>query len=326
MTTDVLVVAEHLRGRLCGITREVVSAGAEIKKQCGGRLLLAVIARDPGSLVEAASLAGVDETVGVPVAEDEFNADVHTQAIEALVQARRPAVILVGFTANGMALGPVLATHLGLGFAGDVIECSMRGGEIVARRQFYGGKVEAELEFPGAEAVVLLLRPTVWAPAAPEAPSEVTLFRAAIDPARVRIRHRALVDPPSDDVDISRAEFVLAIGRGIGERENVPRFQELAKRLGATLAGSRPLIDAGWLPQSRQVGQSGVTVKPKLYLALGISGAAQHLAGMKASETIVAINKDANAPIFGVAHFGAVADLFDVVDELEGLSSSERGS
>ena len=127
-------------------------------------------------------------------------------------------------------------------------------------------------------------------------------------------------DAAVGDVDIATADFLLSIGRGIGGQEAIPQFEQLAEKLGAVLSVSRPLVDAGWMPNARQVGQSGKTVKPKVYLALGISGAVQHLAGMKASETIIAVNTDPEAAIFNVAHFGAVADLFDVAEELEKLS------
>ena len=122
---------------------------------------------------------------------------------------------------------------------------------------------------------------------------------------------------PETDVDITKAPFLLSIGRGVEDQDELPRFEALAERFGATLSVSRPLVDAGWMPSARQVGQSGKTVKPRVYLALGISGAVQHLAGMRTAETIIAVNTDPEAPIFGVAHYGAVADLFEVADELE---------
>jgi electron transfer flavoprotein alpha subunit len=134
-----------------------------------------------------------------------------------------------------------------------------------------------------------------------------------------RARHKEFTEQPKGDVDISTADFLLSIGRGVGEKENIATFERLAEKMGATLAVSRPLVDAGWMPSSRQVGQSGKTVKPRVYLAMGISGAVQHLAGMKASGTIIAINKDPEAAMFNTAHYGAVADLFEVAKELEKL-------
>jgi electron transfer flavoprotein alpha subunit len=132
-----------------------------------------------------------------------------------------------------------------------------------------------------------------------------------------RTEHVGFQDAAEGDVDITKAEFLLSIGRGIEDEDNIARFERLAEQLGATLCGSRPLVDAGWMPSARQVGQSGKTVTPRVYLALGISGAAQHLAGMRTADTIIAVNTDPEAPIFGVAHYGAVADLFEVAEELE---------
>jgi electron transfer flavoprotein alpha subunit len=129
--------------------------------------------------------------------------------------------------------------------------------------------------------------------------------------------HLEFREAESSDVDITKAPFLMSIGRGVEDQDNIPRFEELAERLGATLSVSRPLVDAGWMPSARQVGQSGKTVKPRLYLAMGISGAVQHLAGMRTAETIIAVNTDPEAPIFGVAHYGAVTDMFELADELE---------
>ena len=140
-----------------------------------------------------------------------------------------------------------------------------------------------------------------------------------VSPRPARARHVAFVEAPPSDVDITTADFLLSIGRGIGERENIDRFAALAEKMGATLSVSRPIVDAGWMPSARQVGQSGKTVKPKVYIAFGISGAVQHLAGMKTSGTIIAVNTDPEAAIFDVAHYGAVIDLFSVADELDKL-------
>jgi electron transfer flavoprotein alpha subunit len=322
MSSGVLVVAEHLRGGLSDTTRQAVAAGKELKDAGAGQLAVALISRDP-ELVKQASLEGVDLIIQVPVSEDEFNGDLYAAAVEALVKEKEPSIVLMGFTTNGMTVAPVVASRMGLGLASDVLGCSIEDGKVVARRQFYGGKVEAELEFPDDAAVMLLLRPSIWSAATVGGAPEITSFDAGVDDSGVRVHHREFIDPPTDDLDISKADIILAIGRGIGERENIPRVEALASQLGATLAGSRPLIDAGWLSKARQVGQSGVTVKPKLYIALGISGAVQHLAGMRGSETILAVNQDPNAPIFSVATYGAVADVLEVIDELE--NSGDEG-
>ena len=311
--SGILVVAEHLQGRLRDVTRELVTAAVEL----GGPVTVAVIARDPGPLAEAANLAGVDEIVTVRVDSDEFEADSSQSALEALVAERRPDVTLLGFTVNSMGFGPAVAAKLGTGFASDVFGFTRDGDAVVATRSFYGSKVQAELEFPSGSTLILLLRPTVWQPA--EGPGQATVTELAVPSRPSRARHLEFVEAPASDVDITTSDFLLSIGRGIGERENIERFAELAEKMGATLSVSRPIVDAGWMPSARQVGQSGKTVKPKVYLAFGISGAVQHLAGMKTSGTIIAVNSDPEAAIFDVAHYGAVFDLFAVADELDKL-------
>jgi electron transfer flavoprotein alpha subunit len=308
-----LVVAEHVRGELRPVTLELVSAAREL----GGPVAVAVIAADPSALTDAVDVEGVDEILAVRVEQEAFESDVYQQAVEALIEKRSPRAVLAGFTVDAMGFAPALAAKLGLGFASDVLALREEGGEIVAERSYYGAKVNAEVEFPGHDRVVLLIRPTSWQPAGGSGSATVT--EVGVPAATSRARHRDWVEVQAGDVDITTADFLLSVGRGVGEKENLEQFEELAGRMGATLSVSRPLVDAGWMPNARQVGQSGKTVKPKVYLALGISGAVQHLAGMKTSGTIIAVNSDPEAAIFNVAHYGAVADLFEVADELDKL-------
>jgi electron transfer flavoprotein alpha subunit len=310
---SVLVVAEHLRGQLRPITLELVSAAKELEEET----VVAVVAKDPAPLADQVDVEGVNEIVTVQVEQEEFENDVYREAVEQLIADRGPSAVLVGFTVNSMGFAPALAAKLGLGFASDVFALRREGGELIAERSFYGSKVNAEVEFPGHERVLLMIRPTSWPlaegdGAAVEEPLEVTISGS-------RARHRDFQEVATGDVDITTADFLLSVGRGVGEKENLAQFEELADSMGATLSVSRPLVDQGWMPNSRQVGQSGKTVKPKVYLALGISGAVQHLAGMKTSGTIIAVNTDPEAAIFNVAHYGAVADLFEVAEELEKL-------
>ena len=305
---SVLVVAEQLQGRVRDVTYELISAAREL----GGPVTVAVIGGDMD-----VSREGVDEIVRVPVEQTEFENDVYQAALESLLAERQTDVVVLGFTVNSMGYAGAVAAKLGLGFASDVFAVSRDGDAVVATRAFYGAKVHGEVEFPAGRPVLLLLRPTVWPPAPPGGSPAVT--EHALVPVASRARHKEFREAEKGDVDITTAEFLLSIGRGIGEQENIPMFEELAQKLGATLSVSRPIVDAGWMPNARQVGQSGKTVKPKVYLAFGISGAVQHLAGMKASETIIAVNTDPEAAIFDVAHYGAVADLFDVAEELAKL-------
>jgi electron transfer flavoprotein alpha subunit len=308
-----LVVAEHVRGELRPVTLELIEAA----KGLGGRIEVAVIAGDPSALVDAVNIEGVDEILAVEVGAEEFENDVHQHVVEQLVAERSPDAVLLGFTVNAMGYGPALAAKLGTGFASDVVALRVEDGALVAERSFYGAKVNAEVDFPGHDRVVLLLRPTAWPPA--EGAGSAGVTEVSVTPAASRARHTGWVEVQAGDVDITTADFLLSVGRGIGDKENLEQFEELAAAMGATLSSSRPLVDAGWMPSARQVGQSGKTVKPKVYLALGISGAVQHLAGMKTSGTVIAVNTDPEAAIFNVAHYGAVADLFEVAEELEKL-------
>jgi electron transfer flavoprotein alpha subunit len=310
---SVLVVAEHVRGALRPVTLELIAAAGDL----GGPVAVAVIAADPSAFTNALNVEGVDEILTVRVEQEAFENDVHQQALEALIEERGPRAILMGFTVDSMGYAPALAAKLGLGFASDVFALREEDGEIVAERSYYGAKVNAEVEFPGHDRVVLLIRPTAWQPAGGS--GGATVMEVAVPAAASRARHVDWVEVQAGDVDITTADFLLSVGRGVGEKENLEQFEELAGRMGATLSASRPLVDSGWMPNSRQVGQSGKTVKPKVYLALGISGAVQHLAGMKTSGTIIAVNSDPEAAIFNVAHYGAVADLFEVADELDKL-------
>jgi electron transfer flavoprotein alpha subunit len=308
-----LIVAEHLKGRLSEVTSELVTAAVSL----GAPVTVAVISADPDPLADAADLQGVDEILVVRAGAAEFEVDTYTEVLAALVEERQPDIVLLGFTVNSMSYGPAVAARLGLGFASDVFAISNREDGLTATRAFYGSKVHGELEFGNVPGAVLLLRRTVWPPAQPGgwAARRDSVIATPIS----RARHVEFVEAPTADVDITAAKFLLSVGRGIGDRQNIERFAELAQRMGAVLSVSRPLVDAGWMPSARQVGQSGKTVKPKVYLALGISGAVQHLAGIKASETIIAVNTDPEAAIFGVADYAAVMDLFDVAHELEKL-------
>ena len=310
---SVLVVAEHLRGELRPVTFELVSAAQQLE----GPVTVAVVAADPAPLAAGVNVEGVDQILTIAVDQEEFENDVHTRAIGKVLSERSYDVVLVGFTVDAMGYAPALAAENGLGFASDVFALAQEDGSLLATRAFYGAKVHAEVEFPGHDSVLLMIRPTTWPPAGGQ--GSAAEEAVTVESADSRARHKDFVEVQAGDVDITTADFLLAVGRGIGEKENLEQFEELAGRMGATLSVSRPLVDAGWMPNSRQVGQSGKTVQPKVYLALGISGAVQHLAGMKTSGTIIAVNSDPEAAIFGVAHYGAVADLFEVAEELEKL-------
>jgi electron transfer flavoprotein alpha subunit len=273
----------------------------------------------PERFAAALSVSGVDEIVTVKTAAAEFDADTFESAVGALIAARNPQVVLVAHSVDSFGYAAAVAARLGLGFATDVFKAERIDGELVATRGGYGQKVNVEVDFPGRSTVMLAIRGNVFK--APEQAGSPRVTDFGPPAMQSRATGREFVElSAGDDVDMTAAEFILTIGRGIGEEAKVPQFRELADAVGATLGCSRPIADAGWMPKSRQVGQSGKTASAcKLYIAMGVSGAIQHLAGMKHVSTIVAVNTDAEASIFGVAKYGIVGDVFEIAEELRRL-------
>lgn len=311
-----LVIAEHRRGELRPVTLELVAAAHALRAE-GDRLVLALIGRDTRPLIPAQGCAGVDEVVLVSAPVDDFDPDLSAAAVRALIAAHRPGLVLVPHSVDSYGYAATLAAREQLGFATDVFRIERDADGWVATRGGYGQKVAVEVDFPGRSCVLLAVRPGVYKP--DEAPASPTVSEFALaDVTAGGTPLRYLEQAGGDDIDITTVEFILSVGRGVGEEASLPRFRELASKVGATLCCSRPIADSGWLPKSRQVGQSGKTASAcKLYLALGISGAIQHLAGMKHVETIVAVNTDPQASIFNVAKYGIVGDIFELADALE---------
>jgi len=321
MTQDVLVVAEHLKGGLADITFEMLGQAKKLAGELGGKTAVALIG---GSDEMASQLGAADLVVRVDgAALTDFNPESHLAALQAVVAAKAPQVVMVGYTSMGMDLASGLAAGADLAHAASCL--SVKGGATVtAVAQLYGGKMNVATDLGSGPCVVSMLSGAAPADAGRTAGAPATESVAA--PATAgRVRFKKLIEPEAGDVDITTQEILVAIGRGIGSKDDIEVAEELAEALGAAVAGSRPLIDAGWLPKTRQVGKSGLKVTPKLYLALGISGAPEHIEGMKGSATIVAVNTDKHAPIFNFAHYGLVEDLFDVCEELTEAVTERKG-
>ncbi|MFC7204801.1 electron transfer flavoprotein subunit alpha/FixB family protein [Haloferax namakaokahaiae] len=310
---SVLAVVEHRRGALRDVSFELVTAGAELAEQADEELHLAVIGGDVDAFAEELSLAGVD-TIHTVSEGDEFNHDVYVQAVVALAEELDPTFVLMGNTVNGLDYAPAVADALDLPLVTDAIGLSYDGG-LVATREMYASKVESTIEVDADNAAVTI-RPAEWDDTEDAGEPAIEAFDFDLDDSRVRSTVTGFEEVGGGDVDITDADILVSVGRGIEEEENLELVQDLADALGATLSSSRPIVDNGWLPKDRQVGQSGKVVTPKVYLAIGISGAVQHVAGMKGAETIIAVNTDPDAPIFDIADYGVVGDLFDVVPEL----------
>lgn len=217
-----------------------------------------------------------------------------------------------------MACAAAIASRLGTGYASDIIGIKSVDGKLTATRTAHGGKIHMDLTFPGKAAVALTIRGATFK--APEAAGAATITQREYTSAQsdAQSDHIEYIDPPAADIDISKAEIIFSVGRGIQNPDNIPRFAAIADKLGVTLGCSRPFADSGFLPKAHQVGQSGTVASTcKLYIAVGISGAVQHLYGMKHIDTVIAINNNLGAPIFGVAKFGSNTDSLELADALE---------
>src|SRR6056297_1154614 len=311
--SDVLAVTEHRRGELRDVSLEMISAGRELADETGGDLHLAVISGDVDTYADEVNREGVDAIHTVAYGE-EFNHDVYTQALEQLADELDATYVLMPNSVNGLDYAPAVAEGLNLPLVTDAVDFDLDGSLEVTREQ-YGGKVETTIDVEEDRAAVTV-RPAEWPQADGTGDADVSAFDADIDESEIKSTVTGFEEVAGGDVDISEAEFLVSIGRGIEEEENLPLIEALVEATDATLSSSRPIVDNGWLPANRQVGQSGKVVTPDVYIAIGISGAVQHVAGMKGADTIVAINTDPNAPIYDLADYGIEDDLFDVVPAL----------
>ncbi|MXR41111.1 electron transfer flavoprotein subunit alpha/FixB family protein [Halobaculum sp. WSA2] len=311
--SDVLAVADHRRGAVRDVSFEIVRAGRELADDLDGDLHLAVIAGDVDAFADRLSLAGVDAIHTVEAGE-EFNHDLYAGATAALFEELAPTAVLMPNSVNGLDYAPAVANRLDLPLVADAVDLAYDDG-LEATREMYGSKVETTVEV-SEEPFAVTVRGGEWAALEERADVPVEAFEYEFDESASGARVQGFEEVGAGDVDIADAEFLVSVGRGIEEEENLELIEELVEVTGATMSSSRPIVDNGWLPKNRQVGQSGKQVTPDVYLAIGISGAVQHVAGMKGAETIIAINTDPNAPIFDIADYGIVGDLFDVVPAL----------
>lgn len=316
--SGILLITDHTRGVFAPVSLELLDVGKQLRAQGLGPVRVAVIGSHMEPACEDLGVEGVDEVILLDRPAPEFDAGLYEVAALNLARRYQPRLILIGHTANSMAYAAALAVRLGAGFASDVIDIHAGADGITASRSGFGNKVNVTLAFPGKVSIVLTVRGgTYKTPTAKGAARTIKLTELDGE-GSATWQHEGFTEPKAEGVDVSKSEFILAIGRGIQDAKHVQRFADLADRLGATLACSRPIAEAGWLPKSLQVGQSGKPASAcKVYLAFGISGAVQHLWGMKQVETIIAVNLDQSAPIFGAATYGVVADLFAITEALE---------
>ena len=319
MAAKILVVAEFRGGKFKKGSLECVAEASRLAGQLGGGDVVALAVGGPDVKAAAAAL-GKQGANRVLVAAapwlDHFNGDAWAKAALEVVKQESPAAVFVAATLDGKDVAPRIAAALDVGYAPDATGLEVAGGRLEAIRPVYAGKAYARVSIDGTPQVVSIRPNSFPLLDAPKADAPVADLALGFGEGDLRSKVVEVAAAKADKADLTEAEIIVSGGRGLKGPENFHLVEELAAALGATVGASRAVVDAGWRPHSDQVGQTGKTVAPNLYFAVGISGAIQHLAGMGTSKCIVAINKDKDAPIFKVADYGIVGDLFEVVPRL----------
>jgi electron transfer flavoprotein alpha subunit len=317
MPEGILVFIEQRDGKMNRNSWEALAAGQHLGLEIGQKVFAGVLGNSITSIAEAVAEKKLD---GVFVLEhpllSSYTPDGYALAFRQAVQQVDPRFVLMSHTYEVRDFAPKLAASMDRAFVGDVIAYRKEDSQLIFVRQVFQGKMSADVKIEHDPPYFVSFQAGAFRADSVEAGTSkapVSPLPVTLEPAQIRTKSLEVFREAKQAVDLSQAEKIVAIGRGIKKVENIEMAKALAEALGAELAASRPICDSGWLPMDRQVGSSGQTVSPKLYLAIGISGATQHLVGMKSARTIVAINKDPDAPIFEVADFGIVADLFEIV-------------
>jgi electron transfer flavoprotein alpha subunit len=315
--TQIFVLAEHRQGQTRDITFEMLTKGRELAERIDASLTAVVLGNEVKEQADTLSEYAERILLVEDAKLENFNSEAYKKVLSNLINEEKPVLTMIGHTSFGVDLAPGLAEALKLPLATDCIDLEFAGKTLSITRQMYGGKVNVKATVHKAEGYIVTVRQAAFTAQKPAMNAEILKksFPSTEEIANKRFIEYVL--PPPSGVDITAADMLIGIGRGIKDESNMLTVEELAESLGGMLACSRPIVDKGWLPSDRQVGASGKTVKPKLYIALGISGAFQHILGMKSSDLIIAVNKDPYAPIFNFSDYGVVEDMFKILPSLQ---------
>jgi electron transfer flavoprotein alpha subunit len=315
MADSILVVAEQREGKLNRVSFETIAAAQAISKDTGWPAEIVLAGNGVGALAQELARKAVAKVYALESpALEAYTSDAYVYALKSFIGEKQPKMVLFPHTYQVRDFAPRLALGLDRTLISDSIGYKHEGGKLLFTRQMFQGKFAADVSFAGDGPWLATIQIGAFRSDQAEAGSApVENVSAAVADGAARVTPHEVFQEAKQAVDLSQAEVIVAVGRGIKEQKNLALAEDLAKVLGGEVAASRPICDNGWLPLERQIGSSGQTVAPKLYFALGISGAIQHIVGMKGSRTIVAINKDSEAPIFEIADVGVVGNLFDVV-------------
>jgi electron transfer flavoprotein alpha subunit len=329
MADSILVVAEQREGKLNRVSFETVAAAQAISKEMGWPVEIVLAGHGIAALAQELAQKAVSKVYALEApALEAYTSDAYVYALKSFITEKQPKLVLFPHTYQVRDFAPRLALGLDRTLISDSIGYKHEGGKLLFTRQMFQGKFAADVSFAGDAPWLATIQIGAFRGDQAEAGSApVENITAAVADSPARVTPHEVFQEAKQAVDLTQAPIIVAVGRGIKEQKNLALAEDLAKVLGGEVAASRPICDNGWLPLERQIGSSGQTVAPKLYFALGISGAIQHIVGMKGSRTIVAINKDSEAPIFEIADVGVVGNLFDVVPAVtEEIKKAKAGA
>ncbi len=313
----IFVVVEHRKGEIREITFEMLRKAGELCRTHGLHLTAVVLGWEIEPFLKELSERADTVLVVEKEALKNFDSDLYKEVLVQLIQEYQPWLTLIAQSSWGLDLAPCLAVKTGFPLATDCLDILIEDNRIMALRQRYGGKIFTRVSFKESPGILMTIRPGAFpSEKAGDYSGEIVPKELPAVLPEPRKKFIEFLDSGAGEVDIAQAEFLISVGRGIGEEENLALVKDLVQSLGGVLACSRPIVDKKWLPKFHQVGTSGKSVKPKVYLALGISGAFQHVAGISGAGTVIAVNRDPKAPIFRVADYGVVADMFKILPAL----------
>jgi len=316
----ILLITEQREGKWNNVSFETLAAAQQIASQTSGAISGAVVGKDVASLADQLAAFQLNEVLLVEHdLLDKYTPDGFAIALRQVIEHAKPDLVLLPHTYQVRDFAPKLAASLTKGMVGDCVGYRHENGKLIFVRQMFQGRTNADVVFTGEPPWIATFQAGAFrADLAAKGASKAAVKPVTVDlkPEQIRTKPLELFREAKQAVDLTQAPILVSVGRGIKAPENIPLAEKLAKLLGGEVSASRPICDEGWLPMDRQIGSSGQTVAPKLYFAIGISGAIQHVVGMKGSRTIAAINKDQNAPIFEIADYGVVGDLFEIVPAL----------
>jgi len=330
MADTILVVVEQREGKLNRVSWETLTGAQALAAETGWTLEAAVVGSRVGNIASEAAAKRVAKVYNLESPQLEpYTPDGYVAALKQFIEEKQPKLVLMPHTYQVRDFAPKLATALNRALVCDAIGYKFEGGKLLFTRPMFQGKFVADVSFAGDAPYFATFQSGAYRGDKVEegsAPAPVETVKVAIADGVIRNKPEAPFKEAKQAVDLTQAEIIVSVGRGIKEQKNIELAQQLATALGGEIAASRPICDSGWLPMDRQVGSSGQTVAPKLYLALGISGAIQHVVGMKGSRSIIAVNKDSEAPIFEIADVAVVGNLFDIVPPLIEEVKKARGA